>query len=336
MIVVGGGGLALVAARRAAGAAGSLVRPRGAVPIAYYSCCRHFDAVLEARRKSNAAGAQPSGAGRGGRWRSRCSRWPCPRRARLPPARALVAGAGGAHLAVRRAAVYLQPVGTFPYHSFQGLAIPLGVLAVQGVAVRVAAPAPVDRGRSRWPSWSARVRAQARGGEEQRAPGGRSVLHLPRRGARAATCGARPAPRWSARAHLRRLLHPVHDRAARPTSARCPGRRTSSSAATRRTRSSRARLNGAAARAFVLSTHARFLFSDCRKLKDLSAELQPLLGGGAPLRLRDGLRAEGTAGDDGCRGQARRVGGLTGVNRGWPERLGRRTCAALSPVFQGK
>lgn len=30
--------------------------------------------------------------------------------------------------------VYLQPTGTFPYHSFQGLAIPLGILAVQGVA----------------------------------------------------------------------------------------------------------------------------------------------------------------------------------------------------------
>jgi hypothetical protein len=30
--------------------------------------------------------------------------------------------------------VYLQPTGTFPYHSFQGLSIPLGILAVQGVA----------------------------------------------------------------------------------------------------------------------------------------------------------------------------------------------------------
>jgi hypothetical protein len=30
--------------------------------------------------------------------------------------------------------VYLQPAGTFPYHSFQGLAIPLSILAVQGVA----------------------------------------------------------------------------------------------------------------------------------------------------------------------------------------------------------
>ncbi len=29
--------------------------------------------------------------------------------------------------------VYLQPAGTFPYHSFQGLAIPLSILAVQGV-----------------------------------------------------------------------------------------------------------------------------------------------------------------------------------------------------------
>jgi hypothetical protein len=29
--------------------------------------------------------------------------------------------------------VYLAPVGTFPYHAFQGMSIPLGVLAVQGV-----------------------------------------------------------------------------------------------------------------------------------------------------------------------------------------------------------
>jgi hypothetical protein len=31
-------------------------------------------------------------------------------------------------------AVYLAPVGTFPYHAFQGLAIPLSILAVQGLA----------------------------------------------------------------------------------------------------------------------------------------------------------------------------------------------------------
>jgi hypothetical protein len=30
--------------------------------------------------------------------------------------------------------IYLAPVGTFPYHSFQGLAIPLSILAVQGFA----------------------------------------------------------------------------------------------------------------------------------------------------------------------------------------------------------
>ena len=39
-------------------------------------------------------------------------------------------------------AVYLQPVGTFPYHSFQGLAIPLSILAVQGVASRWPRPRP--------------------------------------------------------------------------------------------------------------------------------------------------------------------------------------------------
>ena len=38
-------------------------------------------------------------------------------------------------------AVYLAPVGTFPYHAFQGMSIPLAVLAVQGVAVGLAAAA---------------------------------------------------------------------------------------------------------------------------------------------------------------------------------------------------
>jgi hypothetical protein len=40
-------------------------------------------------------------------------------------------------------AVYLAPAGTFPYHSFQGLAIPLSVLAVQGVASAWPRPRPV-------------------------------------------------------------------------------------------------------------------------------------------------------------------------------------------------
>jgi hypothetical protein len=37
------------------------------------------------------------------------------------------------------------------------------------------------------------------------------------------------------------------------------------------------RLTGARARAFVRATHARFLFADCRKLSDLTAELRPML-----------------------------------------------------------
>jgi len=38
--------------------------------------------------------------------------------------------------------VYLVPVGTFPYHAFQGMAIPLAVLAVQGVLSVWARPSP--------------------------------------------------------------------------------------------------------------------------------------------------------------------------------------------------
>ena len=37
------------------------------------------------------------------------------------------------------------------------------------------------------------------------------------------------------------------------------------------------RLTGARARGFVRATHARFLFADCRKLHDLTAELRPML-----------------------------------------------------------
>ena len=44
--------------------------------------------------------------------------------------------------------VYLLPFGTFPYHSFQGLAIPLSILAVQGVADGLAPPAAARRRRA--------------------------------------------------------------------------------------------------------------------------------------------------------------------------------------------
>ena len=39
--------------------------------------------------------------------------------------------------------VYLLPFGTFPYHSFQGLAIPLSILAVQGVLTVWRHPRPL-------------------------------------------------------------------------------------------------------------------------------------------------------------------------------------------------
>ncbi len=42
-------------------------------------------------------------------------------------------------------ALYLAPVGTFPFHAFNGVAVPLGVLAVRGVAPHVRAAAPHRR-----------------------------------------------------------------------------------------------------------------------------------------------------------------------------------------------
>ena len=66
-----------------------------------------------------------------------------PRRARLPPGRPQLAGEGRAGVAVRRARGLPAPVGTFPYHSFQGLAIPLSILAVQGVLTVWRHPRPL-------------------------------------------------------------------------------------------------------------------------------------------------------------------------------------------------
>ena len=45
-------------------------------------------------------------------------------------------------------AVYLAPVGTFPYHAFQGMSIPLAVLAVQGVLSVWPRPRPGSSSRA--------------------------------------------------------------------------------------------------------------------------------------------------------------------------------------------
>ena len=116
------------------------------LPAVYYAIIAGTDESWKLAGEENARGAQPD-------WR-----WPawavC-----LTVAPLAIPGLislrqrvdGWQEIAVRMwplavVVVYLQPFGTFPYHSFQGLALPLAILAVQGFTV----------GR---PSWLPRPRA---------------------------------------------------------------------------------------------------------------------------------------------------------------------------------
>jgi hypothetical protein len=104
-----------------------------ALPAAYYFVLSKADHAWKLASESNAAGVQPL--------------WSWPWWAVALTVFPLVVPAAPAYrlpaptwqdLAVRvwplaALVVYLMPVGTFPYHAFQGLALPLGVLAVLGV-----------------------------------------------------------------------------------------------------------------------------------------------------------------------------------------------------------
>ena len=113
-----------------------------AIPAIYYAVLGRTDASWKLADQSNAAGSQAT-------WH-----WPwwaivlslLPLAAPAVLAYRLPAR-GWQELAIRvwpfaALAVYLAPVGTFPYHSFQGLAIPLSILAVQGFASRWPSPRP--------------------------------------------------------------------------------------------------------------------------------------------------------------------------------------------------
>ena len=255
---------------------GALVPAAALVPIAYYAWLSATDASWKLASKANAAGAQPQ-------WH-----WPW-----WAMVLTLLPLAAPAALAYRLPApswqeqavriwpfaallVYLQPVGTFPYHSFQGLAIPLGVLAVQGVASVWRHPRP-------WIVVLA-LAFMVVPGFAHKLQVAKNNVHL----------GADPYFIFPDEEHA--IANLEHD--PRPGGVLAPtysgffipyttGRETYVGALSwspdfeqRRDKADalfEGRLNGAAARAFVLSTHARFLYSDCRKLKDLSAELAPLL-----------------------------------------------------------
>jgi hypothetical protein len=135
----------LIAARRRDGASAAIFAIPGAVaiPSAYYWALSHWDPAWELASESNAAGSQPT--------------WSWPWWAIALTLAPLAVPAALAYrgrvrdwqeIAVRvwpfaALAVYLLPLGTFPYHSFQGLAIPLSILAVQGVISVWRRPRPI-------------------------------------------------------------------------------------------------------------------------------------------------------------------------------------------------
>lgn len=247
-----------------------------ALPAIYYLALSHFDDAWRLAGEANRAGAMPA-------WR-----WPWWAMAlTLAPLAAPAAlayrlpAATWQELAVRiwpfaALAVYLSPAGTFPYHSFQGLTIPLAILAVQGAATAWRRPHPlpvaavlavmtvpgiahktevaansIHTGGDPFFVFPDEVRA-LRWLERDRRPGGvlgpsYAGYMLPYRTGRETYVGAYS---WT----------PDWDRRQRRANDLFEGR-----------------LTGAPAIAFVRSTRARFLFADCRPLTDVTETIRPLL-----------------------------------------------------------
>jgi hypothetical protein len=173
--------------------------------------------------------------------------------------------------------VFLLPLGTFPYHAFQGLAIPLSILAIQWVLTVWRAPRPaaviailavmtvpgiLHRADV------ARNSVQSAGDPYWIFPGERAAMDAleadPRPGGvLGATYAGYMLPAYTGRETYVGALSwsPDWEERQRPANDLIEGR-----------------LTGAQARAFVRSTNARFVFVDCRPdLADLTETLGPLL-----------------------------------------------------------
>jgi hypothetical protein len=253
-----------------------VVPAAAALPAIYYFVLSQVDASWRLASESNAAGAQPV-------WS-----WPL-----WAVVLTLVPLAAPAALAYRLPArtwqeqavrawplaalvVYLAPVGTFPYHAFQGLALPLGILAVQGVTS--VAPRP-------------RPELVAAALAFLTLPGLVHKLELPRNSIRDVAYPYYILPEEGrALDELERDPRPGGVLAAEYASNLVPyrtGRETYLGALswspdhTDRLRNANGlfygQLRGARARAFVRRTHARFLLSSCRPSVDLTQVLGPLL-----------------------------------------------------------
>lgn len=249
-----------------------------APPALYYLLLGRFDPAWELASKSNAAGAMPE-------WS-----WPWWALAlTLAPLAVPAAFAyrlpapGWQEKAVRvwpfaALLVYLLPLGTFPYHSFQGLALPLAILAVQGLLTVWRHPRPL---------------AVAGLLFLMTVPGIAHKLEVSIHSIRSAG-----DPFWIFDDEVR-ALHSI-ERDPRPGGVLgsvyagymlpyTTGRETWIGALSWtpdwRARQRKAdgliiggTLRGRQARDFVTSTHARFVFVDCRPgLRDLEADLGPIL-----------------------------------------------------------
>jgi hypothetical protein len=247
-----------------------------ALPAIYYLALSVYDADWELASEANAAGSQPE--------------WSWPWWAMVLTALPLAAPALLAYRLPARSwqeqavriwplaagLVYLQPGGTFPYHAFQGLTIPLAILAVQGAASLAWRPRPalvvavlavlivpgyahkievaadnIHVGADPYFIFRDEVRALDALEHDPR-PGGvlapvYSGFYVPYTTGRETYVGALSwSPDWRRRRELADDLF-------------------------------EGRLHGEPARAFVRGSRARFLFADCRDLSDLSDELRGML-----------------------------------------------------------
>jgi hypothetical protein len=251
------------------------------LPAAYYLALGHFDPSWELAGKSNAAGAQAEW--RWPWWAMVLTVAPLAMPALLAyRAKVLTPAPSWQAIALRTwplaaLAVYLAPIGTFPYHAFQGLAVPLGILAVQGVV-------------SVWPRPKAWIvaavllvmtvpgfihKVQVSANSIHTAGDPFFVFPGEVQGLKALEADPRPGG----------VLGPTYAGYMIPYRT---GRETYIGPFSwtpdwkRRQRLSdglfAGTLKGAAARSFVRSTNARWLFEDCRpRLANLEPELRPLL-----------------------------------------------------------
>jgi hypothetical protein len=251
-----------------------------AIPAAYYFALSHLDREWELAGKSNAAGAQPEWSWPW--WAIALTLLPLA----LPAAFAYrLPARSWQDVAVRlwpfaAFAVYFQPAGTFPYHALQGLALPLSVLAVQGVVALRA-----RRGFALKPAWVvAALVVMTLPGFAHKLEVAASNVHMgadpyfifpdEQKALRALETDPRPGG----------VLAPLYSGFLVPYTT---GRETYVGALSwspdfrnRRLRADalfEGRLTGQRALDFVRSTHARFLYADCRKLSDLTRLLGPLL-----------------------------------------------------------